>query len=90
MIRKIKNQEVKTREENSKAKIMKSKFFSLFFISIVIFACTKEKMKHHVFKDNVWDSNNIVKFDVNFEDTNRLYNLDFSIRHITPHILIKT
>lgn len=64
---------------------MKSKFFSLFFISIAIFSCTKEKTKHYVFKDNVWDSNNIVKFEINFEDTNRLYNLDFSIRHNTSY-----
>ena len=64
---------------------MKSKLFIYSFILIVIFSCAKEKIKYHNFKEDVWSSNNIIKFDINFEDTTRLYCLDFSIRHNTRY-----
>ena len=64
---------------------MKSKFTVYLFILSLIFSCAKEKIKYHSFKDDVWRSNNIVKFNINFEDTTRLYSLDFSIRHNTSY-----
>ena len=64
---------------------MKSKFFTYLFILSLIFSCAKEKIKYHSFKDDVWRSNNVVKFNINFEDTTRLYSLDFSIRHNTSY-----
>lgn len=64
---------------------MKGKFFIYVLILILIFSCAKEKIKYHSFKDNEWRSNNIVKFDINFEDTTRLYSLGFSIRHTTSY-----
>ncbi len=64
---------------------MKSKLLIYLFFLIVIFSCTKEKIKYHSFKDNVWASNKTIKFDINFDDTTRLHDLDFSIRHTTSY-----
>jgi len=85
LTKKIKSQETKNTEEIIKTKTMKSKFFVYGLVLIVIFSCEKEKIKYHSFKEGVWRSNNIVKFDINFEDTTRLYSLDFSIRHNTSY-----
>tara|TARA_B000000565_G_C23750881_1_gene364597 strand:- start:239 stop:784 length:546 start_codon:yes stop_codon:yes gene_type:complete len=75
----------KTAEKPKKEKIMKSKLLISFFILTVFFSCEKEGITYHNFKENIWDSSKIVKFDINFEDTTRLYSLDFSIRHNTSY-----
>lgn len=64
---------------------MNNKFFLYLFFLTLTLSCTKEKVKYHNFKDNTWNSNKIVKFNINFEDTTRLYSLGFSIRHFTSY-----
>ena len=64
---------------------MKSKFFIRLFFLTMIVSCTKEEHRNHSFKENIWNSNETVKFDINFEGSNSLHSLDFSIRHTTSY-----
>ena len=61
---------------------MKSKLITYLFLLTLTLSCTREKIVYHNFKDNIWNSNKTVKFDINFDDTTRL---DFSIRHTTSY-----
>jgi len=64
---------------------MKNRFLTYLFFTIIISSCTKEKIEYYSFPENTWNSEDIVKFDINFEDTIRMYSLDFSIRHTTSY-----
>lgn len=64
---------------------MKSRFFTYLFLLAIIFSCTKEKIEYHSFPENIWNSEDEVSFDINIEDTIRLYCLNFSFRHTTSY-----
>lgn len=64
---------------------MKNRIAKYLFLTIILSSCTKEKIEYYSFPEKIWNSEDIVKFNINIEDTTRLYSLDFSIRHTTSY-----
>jgi len=62
---------------------MKNRISIYLFLTIILSSCDKENIEYYSFPEKIWHSQEKVKFNINIEDTTRLYSLDFSIRHTT-------
>jgi len=64
---------------------MKNKIgiITLIFTSILLFSCDRNKVyeEYITIEDNMWKSDNIVKFEFEIEDTSSLHNVYINIRH---------
>ncbi len=64
---------------------MKNRLSIYLFLTIILSSCDKENIEYYSFPEKIWHSEEKVKFNINIEDTTRLYSLDFSIRHTTSY-----
>lgn len=64
---------------------MKNRIYIYLFLIIILSSCDKEKIEYYSFPEKIWNSEERVKFNINIEDTTRLYSLGFSIRHTTSY-----
>jgi len=58
---------------------------SMYLLCLLLISCVKQKTDYYSFPKNTWNTNDLVRFKINIEDTNITNSLFFCIRHTTSY-----